>query len=536
MALREVRIAFLLPGTTLPSWQVNAMRHAMEIPGVRLVVMGIPGLVSSEHLTGGIRGYLEKRALDLLCSKAHLREDASDLLGQTPVVAIGSDGLTPADLAQFNPYEPEMTFSFLPPFAPSSVQNEQPIWQFNIAGRGLLPTGLPVMGSHLLAGPSARTALVGVDGKTGLGLDISLTDQQGARSIDALLYGAAWLPARMIVERVMNIGSTSNEITNSIDDEVSMMQLANLTIRLEIARWQRRNEIEGATGSWNIGILYQPITVLLEEEPSMNVRWLPSPSTGNHRMEPFGYTAEDGQLNVIYRKKSKAKEHDTLARLRPKSDSVLKRSRSMLSTQADLEYPFVVERPDGAYVIVSYPHQGRTELFKVAPTNDQLHHIKILMNRAISSPTLTEHEGRWWLFGTDPDAPDNILLAFHSPDFDGPFQPHTLNPIKVGSVGVRPAGTFFRNGEQLWRPTLDKSETDTMAVILAQVEDLTPTSFREKTGKRVAGFWGSVYGHGVRTLSTMGDITLIDGVRLANRPKSATEPKQPRERRPSSEP
>jgi hypothetical protein len=197
----------------------------------------------------------------------------------------------------------------------------------------------------------------------------------------------------------------------------------------------------------------------------------------------------------------------------------------MLSTSASLSYPFVIERPDGAYAVVTYPHQDRTELFKVASTNDGLDHIKTLLNRALCNPTLTEFEGRWWLFGTDPEAADTVLLVYYSDRFDGPFTPHALNPVKVDPRGSRPAGTFFRRGDELWRPAREGADPDIMAVVLNQVTSLTPTAFEETAGRKIMGFRGTMYGNGIRTLSAMGTMTLIDGVRktgtVNDKPKMA---------------
>jgi hypothetical protein len=64
--------------------------------------------------------------------------------------------------------------------------------------------------------------------------------------------------------------------------------------------WARRkvhHEVE-----WNIGVLPQPIHILLEERPNLNVRWLPPPDLGSQRIEPFGIIDGAGELNVLYAK------------------------------------------------------------------------------------------------------------------------------------------------------------------------------------------------------------------------------------------
>ncbi|MBL7952113.1 MAG: hypothetical protein JNM62_10375 [Flavobacteriales bacterium] len=531
---RRTRVAILCSSTHLPKWQGSALRHLVDMPDVELVAAGM--LRGGQDGTGspGLFGRLERHALRLLCEQAHLREDISEHVENAAVVDLGIRSDMGQGLEQLQAHRPDVVFSFIPLRPELTRSSELPIWQFIIGGQPLLDTGMPILGPHLFNDQRSATYLIGPGGNTCSGFDLPRAVRKGVPLIDPLLFASAWLPTLVLKGASAKRTNTSILDSLSSDDQNSKIEYIKLIIRLELQRSLHKARTESEEGSWNIGVLYQPITALLDAEPSLNVRWLPSPSAGNHRMEPFGYTASDGQLNVLYRKQSKERTYDTLARLRPKSDSVLKRSRSMLSTQANLEYPFVLERPDGAYAVISYPHQGRTELFKVAETNDGLDHVKILLNKAINSPTLTEHEGLWWLFGTDPEAPNNVLLAFHSERFDGPYTPHASNPIKMGSVGVRPAGTFFRRGNELWRPSQDASNPDNMAVILNRVEELTPTTFHETCGSRVAGFRGSVYGHGVRTLSAMGDITLIDGIRSANVPTAGTEKREHRKKRSST--
>jgi len=83
---------------------------------------------------------------------------------------------------------------------------------------------------------------------------------------------------------------------------------------------------------------------------------------------------------------------------------------------------------------------------------------------------------------------------------------------------------------------LDTSDPDTMSVVvLNRIDELTPQRFREVPMKRFAGFRGTTYGHGVRTLCAMGNITLVDGVRdplaVAARSSKKTKKDDPRRKR-----
>lgn len=524
---RTIRVAILCMGTTLPRWQANAIRHLLDVPGVELVAVGTPKADRPWLSAVGPKAYVEKRCLSLLINRADHAVDLSDPLALVPGVELPLDRSF-GDPSLWSLYAPDLLLSFLPPINGSGVASAPAlaVWEFRFGGQEIGSNGLLGMRSKFTRERSMIARLSTSHGKRAIGAEFPLRTEDGEASLDLVLAGAGWLPAQLAIMllngAVQDIGSTSIYDIQKVDSKDNIVGSIRSWIDLEMQRI-RRQERQGAThGEWNIGILHQPITSLLDEEASTNVRWLPAPSEGNHRMEPFGYTAPDGQLNVLYRKKHRNNPIDEIARLRPKSDSVLKRSRSMLTTSASLHYPFVVERTDGVFAVISYPHQDRTELFRVAESNDRMEHVKTLLNRALSSPTLINFDGLWWLIGTDPDVPDSVLLAYHGPAMDGPFVAHPLNPLKIDTAGIRPAGTPFLHGSDLWRPSLDTSDPATVSIILNRVDVLSTTQFHETAGRRLTGLRGTAYSNGIRTVCAMGDITLIDGLR------GATTEKQPK--------
>ncbi len=289
---------------------------------------------------------------------------------------------------------------------------------------------------------------------------------------------------------------------------------------------------------WNIGMLHQPIHVLLEEEPSMNVRWFPPPSNGKGRMEPFGYRAADGELNVLYRKIDGSTGRSSIARLRPKSDNILKRSRTMMEVEPDHAYPYVVLVKGEPHLLRTVQSEGTTDLYRVNDANDGLDPVAVLVNVALHSPSLFEHDGRWWLLGTQDPLRDAALFVYHGPSPTGPFVPHALNPVKCDVRSARPAGTPFVHAGELWRPALDASAPSHPAIVLNKVTTLSPDDFMEEPGRILEGFASTAYGRGMRTLCAMGEVTLVDGLRspvLSGSKANAKSGKHRKRSKPSSE-
>lgn len=273
-------------------------------------------------------------------------------------------------------------------------------------------------------------------------------------------------------------------------------------------------ESDGASqGAWNIGVLHQPIHALLDAGGSRNVRWLPNPSKGMARLEPFGYQDSDRELNVLYRKCGEDGTDARIARVRPKPDNILKRSRAMLDTVPDAGYPYTIQHQGGTHAVINDAGEDRVVLMKVSDANDALVEPVVLLNMALHAPSLFEHGGRWWLMGTSDPAPNAMLRAFHAQHAEGPYTEHACSPLKCDARHARPAGTPFVHVGQLYRPALDASDPDHPAVWINRIDQLDPQIFLETPVRRIDGFAATAYGRGVRTISAMGDVTLVDGLR-----------------------
>jgi len=516
---KKIRVGLLCTGTKLPHWQAQVIRHLKEVPGAELVVYGSPQLDQffSRKSKGALYERIYKRCLAMLTVNSSEHVDLTDQLALAPGVELVRTTTEKVDVSALNAYTPDVVISLL------SAEDELiptgsnvPVWSFSFEGGGLMPNAAPNLHPRLIREGTMQVELsaLGVGTVTAC---FPLRTEQDEPTLDLVLLGASWLPAGVVAAMaegrsdLIKIDPTQRIIRS--EGQLSILSLIWIFTALRFRQYGRKKDWKAVVPEWNIGILYQPITALLEEDPSMNVRWLPSPSVGNKRMEPFGYTAPDGQLNVLYRKNTRNSEFDEIARLRPKSDSVLKRSRTMLTAAAGLQYPFVVERDNGIFALISYPLQDRTELFRVSETNDKLEHDSTLINKGLINPTAIKFEERWWLLGTDPDAPDTVLLAYYADAFEGPYQAHQLNPLKFNNKSTRSAGTPFMHEGRLWRPARDASIPNTDHVTLNRVNILSTTEFEEEVGKRIEGFPGTVYAKGIRTMCAMGDITLIDGLR-----------------------
>jgi hypothetical protein len=114
--------------------------------------------------------------------------------------------------------------------------------------------------------------------------------------------------------------------------------------------------------------------------------------------------------------------------------------------------------------------------------------------------TLFAHAGRWWLFCARRDGRlrmNESLCAFWA---DSPLSrqwtPHPANPLVRDFSGARPAGRILHDAAgRLLRPAQDCVRRYGHGLKLFQIEDLTPTGYRERcvwhgTGPALGGWQG----------------------------------------------
>jgi hypothetical protein len=350
-------------------------------------------------------------------------------------------------------------------------------------------------------------------------------DHSLEETVDTVLTHSAQWPA-LVMRRILQGDAVAAEGTLSTS-KAPVRKYPTNTVVLRFLWKRMRNKMRfhrdslNAHEEWNIGVLNQPIHHLLQTEPSLNVRWLPAPAQNSFRADPFGFVGSDGQLHILYEKFDHATGKGEIARLRPKRDNVLKRSRTVLELPEHLSYPFVLERDGEVLVIPEQAARGRVDLYRLDADMTALERIATLLEEPLFDPTVLEWEGRWWMFGTKAPLTNVELFIYHAPRLDGPWTPHTLNPVKADIRSARPGGTPFVHNGALYRPAQDSSLTYGGRIALNRVIALDPERFAEETVRHIGPIGGTAYNKGLHTIAAVGDITVLDGKRLLKVPAKA---------------
>lgn len=532
-----LRIGILCNGTTFQRWQAECIRYVLAVPGVSLVALVVNDAPPAQRPMGLARllRYPWRTALYRQYRKrwfkppAMAEEDLSSILAGVPKLRCrtvrkgAGEHFTAEDLAAIGALRPDVLLRFGFNILHGEVLTlpRHGVWSYHHGDEEHYRGGPPGFWEILDGEPVIGAILQRLTERLDAGLVLrkgwfNVVDHSLQTTVDrVLMHSAGWAAQ---VCRQLAGGDAHAADGSPSHTKAPVLKYPRNGAFLSFLRKQfnnkarfHRNELK-MHEEWNVGILYQPIQALLQEKPSVNVRWIPSPSRGQYRADPFGYLA-NGQLNLLYEKYDYADGRGIISRVRPKRDNVLKRSRTMLDEGGHLSYPYIIERGGTVYVVPEQASTGRVDLYRVDARNESLERVATLLEEPLFDPTVIEHEGRWWMFGTKAPLSNVELFLYHSDRFEGPYRPHALNPVKVDVRSSRPAGTPFTHEGALYRPAQDSSRTYGGRVAINRIITLTPEVFVEETVRYIGPLHGTAWSKGLHTISAVGDITLLDGKR-----------------------
>ncbi len=553
----SLAVGFVLDDGPTLHWQAEVIRQALSVPGVEPVLLLIPKAeseVTSPPFFSRLRTALYRGYRRHFLPPAMAAEDIGPLLGQIPVMPFTTipeelrSSFRPQDLETIASHRLDVLLHFGSTIltGPILTLPRYGVWSFHHGDPARFRGGPPGLWEILHGEPVTGAILQRLTEVSDGGMVLrqgwfATVDHSHAETVETVLMHSAVWPAQIMHALLSGDTQAAEGMPPATLGKLYRYpgNIAFLRFLWRMVANKLRSHRRDLTAheEWNIGVLNSPIHTLLGDLPPMNVRWLPPPANGSFRADPFGYRDAEGRLNVLYEKFDHSTGRGVIARLRPKQDNVIKRSRTMLQSEGRLSYPYVVVRNDEVFVLPGCAELGRVDLYRVNETNEALEHSCVLLEEALVDPTLFQHDGRWWLFGTKAPLTNVSLHAYWSDRLEGPYTAHLLNPVKLDIRSARPGGTPFMHGGSLWRPARDSSLINGGRIAFNRITDLGPDRFAEETVHHLGPLKGSAYGAGLHTLCSVGDVTLLDGKRFAHVPepaRSARERKRNRLKRDSA--
>jgi hypothetical protein len=270
-----------------------------------------------------------------------------------------------------------------------------------------------------------------------------------------------------------------------------------------------------AREEWNIGIVPQSASDIVQRGIVTVVRWLPPPDPWHGFADPAVQINADNSITLFAERINYWQGRGALwaATLAADADLATAVFRPFARSPNHLSYPFPFSIGQNQYLTMEHAESGHLYLYRRERDGWSR---SLLLDRPAIDPTILRWKDSWWLFCTfADDSPDQNLHVFFADTLTGPWSAHPLNPVKTDQASSRPAGPLFVSGERLIRPSQDCTQSYGGALVLNAVSQLDRTGFREQPIRRLSPI--PDYADGLHTLCPAGDYTLIDGKRWSFR-------------------
>jgi hypothetical protein len=267
-------------------------------------------------------------------------------------------------------------------------------------------------------------------------------------------------------------------------------------------------------GIWSIGIIPEPITVFLRPDARPRVRWLQRVNMDKYLADPFA-TIRDGRIHILCEEFDFRTSKGRIVTIELTKDLLSLGPKVVMGLPVHASYPYLFEYRGAIYCTPETYQTGEVGLYKAKTFPYEWEKVAtIVENFPGVDNTVFEHEGKWWLTSAHVRArPHYKLFVWHAPDPLGPWVPHAVNPVKTDIGSSRPAGTPFVFNGHLYRPTQDCSRTYGGRIVINRVLTLTSSKFEEEPASYIEPYSTGPYPHGVHTISSVAEITIIDGKR-----------------------
>ncbi|MDP1624040.1 MAG: hypothetical protein Q8M08_17075 [Bacteroidales bacterium] len=315
-----------------------------------------------------------------------------------------------------------------------------------------------------------------------------------------------------VVDQPDVIASKTDAPLYKIPGNGEMLKFLYLLLRNRI-RFYYRDFI--AAELWNVGIIGKPIhevalgTDIIREA---EVTWLAPVPGSRYLADPSGFMIDD-KLHILAEDYSYSSQKAGISEIIVEFYPVrVTNPAKVINADRHLSYPYVLQHNGEIYCLPESHKSCNITLYRRDFGTGKFTQERVMLEAVEAvDPTLVFFNGLWWLFFTDRKYSNTHLFLYHAHELTGEFKPHRLNPIKIDIRSARPAGTPFIHKNVLYRPAQDCAGTYGGRIAINRVFQLTPEVYIEKIVKFIEPVQGSRYSHGLHTLCSVGNFTLIDG-------------------------
>ena len=471
-AAEGLRFGLLASGTTLRTWQADAVRSLLEVPGVKMSL-----LITDTRPTPDQAAV--QRAARLLRSRTRLWDtynngwvgrrsralrsvDMSDVLGDLPRVDVEvrkegySEYFPDGAVAEIRDHQLDVLLRFAFGIIRGDILDaaRHGVWSFHHDDeshyRGSPPAYWELVDGRPVTGAVLQRLTDRLDGGRILHKGwFRSTPHSYVRNVDTVYLGSADWPARICRALLAGDDKAAEGVLSDSTAPVYRKPNDRQTTGFLVSQGKRfvQTQAQALTSAdqWEVGVVRAPLHRFLDPDFQPEVHWL---GLGNRRQ---AYTADPFVLPgvepmVLYERFDHRKRIGEIWQADLNGGNA---RPAGLPIDGHASYPFVFSTGDRFHCVPQVAGPG-VRLF-ARDGDGWIEEGVVLADVRLLDPTIIRHDDRWWLFGTR-SGPWSLtkLYAWWAEDLSGPWRPHLLNPLKTDVRSARPAGIPFHHDGRLF--------------------------------------------------------------------------------------
>ncbi|MFC4166923.1 glucosamine inositolphosphorylceramide transferase family protein [Teichococcus aestuarii] len=289
--------------------------------------------------------------------------------------------------------------------------------------------------------------------------------------------------------------------------------------RWRLAYGLKRARDKLTSENWAVGVTEVAPEELGRSRIMPGIRWTVPPSAEGYHADPFPWPGRLGMALCEYFDHATGLGRLRALRLGAEAGAVLAEELPV-QVRGHLSYPFCWEEDGRVFCTPEMAASRRQVIFELSPDAPPRAVATVAEEVEMADPTFFRHGGLCWLAYTDVSfgPHDNLCLMF-AESLEGPWTPHPANPVKIDIRSSRPAGPLLAVGGRLLRPAQDCAASYGAALVVNEILECTPSSYREKPVAVLSPDPEGPFPHGLHTIAAMADGRfLVDGKRISLSP------------------
>ena len=262
--------------------------------------------------------------------------------------------------------------------------------------------------------------------------------------------------------------------------------------------------------SWSIGMAQCKIENFQKNKSP--IIWFKNFSKTSFNADPFGFKI-DNKKYIIFEEYSQILKRGRIAIAEISKDKLINK-KIVLDDKKHLSYPFIFVENDEIFVICEAYKSKKLDLYKIDKINLSLHKVReIFPDHEAIDPTIIKFNNKYWLFYSKIEKAEEELYLAYGESLYGDFIQHPKNPVKSCKASARSGGTPFVLNNELYRPAQNCQKFYGEKITINKINILNENDFNEEICYEISPPNSKKIIIGIHTISSLGDSTLIDGLR-----------------------